>query len=52
MRKRKNISVTAMIATTHGISSRWRSRLVQTASEPNTDSRNTQNMIEPSSPPQ
>ena len=41
-----------MIATTYGISSRWRSRLTYTAIAPKTDSRNTQNMIEPSSPPQ
>ena len=41
-----------MMATTYGISSRWRSRLTYTALDPNTDSRNTQNMIEPSSPPQ
>ena len=52
IRNRKNTSTTAMIATTYGISSRCRSRLVATASAPNIDSRNTQNRIEPSSPPQ
>ena len=52
MMKMKNISAAAMIATTYGISSRWRSRLTATATVPNTDSRNTQNRIEPSSPPQ
>ena len=41
-----------MVATTYGISSRWRSRFTQTARDPKIDSRNTQNMIEPSSPPQ
>ena len=41
-----------MTATTYGISSRWRSRLLCTARAPNTDSRKTQNMMEPSSPPQ
>ena len=48
----KNISTPAMTATTHGISSRYRSRLIATATLPKTESRNTQNMIEPSSPPQ
>ena len=52
MMKMKNISTAEMMATTQGISSRWRSRLVATAIVPNTDSRNTQNMIEPSRPPQ
>ena len=49
---RKNSCTAEMIATTYGISSRCRSRFTYTASEPNIDSRNTQNMIEPSSPPQ
>jgi len=52
MMKMKNISVAAMMATTQGISSRWRSRLLATAIVPNTDSSSTQNMIDPSSPPQ
>ena len=52
MMKMKNISVAEITATTQGISSRWRSRLPATAIDPKTDSRNTQNMIEPSSPPQ
>jgi len=52
IRNRKNISVAETTATTHGISSRFRSRLVATASVPKTDSRNTQNMIDPSRPPQ
>ena len=52
MMKMKNISVAAIVATTYGMSSRWRSRFVATATVPNTDSRNTQNMIEPSRPPQ
>ena len=43
---------TEIVATTYGINSRWRSRFTYTASDPKTDSRNTQNMIEPSSPPQ
>src|SRR5215468_11917267 len=41
-----------MVATTYGMSSRWRSLLTYTAIDPKTDSRNTQNMIEPFSPPQ
>ena len=42
----------AITATTYGISSRWRSRLTFTATDPNSDSRNTQNITEPSRPPQ
>jgi hypothetical protein len=41
-----------MSATTYGISSRCRSRFTFTATVPNSDSRNTQNITEPSSPPQ
>ncbi len=41
-----------MVATTYGISSRWASRFTYTAMAPNTDNRNTQNMIDPSRPPQ
>jgi hypothetical protein len=41
-----------MTATTYGINSRWRSLFTKTAVLPKHDSRNTQNMIEPSSPPQ
>ncbi len=41
-----------MVATTYGISSRCRSRFTCTATAPKIASRNTQNMIEPSSPPQ
>ncbi len=52
MMKMKNISVAEITATTHGINSRCRSRLRATAIDPNTASRNTQNMIEPSRPPQ
>jgi hypothetical protein len=52
MMKMKNISTAETTATTHGISSRCRSRLVATATEPKTASRNTQNMIDPSRPPQ
>ena len=40
------------MATTYGISSRCRSRLMYTATAPKIDSRNTQNITEPSSPPQ
>ena len=42
----------AMTATTYGISSRCDSRALRTAMAPKTDSNSTQNMIEPSSPPQ
>jgi len=52
MRKMKNISTAAMVATTYGMSSRCRSRLTKTASDPKSESKKTQNMIEPSSPPQ
>ena len=41
-----------MMATMYGISSRCRSRFTWTAIDPNTDSRNTQNRIDPSNPPQ
>ena len=52
IRNRKNISTAEMVAITYGMSSRCRCRFTYTAIAPNTDSRNTQNMIEPSSPPQ
>ena len=52
MMLRKNICTTAIVAMTYGISSRCRSRLLFTAIAPKTDSRKTQNMIDPSRPPQ
>ena len=52
MMLRKNICTTAIVAMTYGISSRCRSRLVFTAIAPKTDNRKTQNMIDPSRPPQ
>jgi hypothetical protein len=48
----KKISTAEIVATTQGISSRWRSRLTRMATLPKQASSVAQNMIEPSRPPQ